>query len=112
LSDIHFCREIPKSREGLKLSGDMFATTMGWLGDVDGGGGTAFTSNTVEKVNTITVWAADFETPVGSSTFFSFLFFLGSIGRNKQSTKFAQCCFKAYRPYSINWDSVQCGRVG
>jgi hypothetical protein len=28
-----------------------------------------------------TVWAADFETPVGSSTLFSFLFFLGSIGR-------------------------------
>ena len=46
-----FCREIPKSREGLKLSGDMFATTMGWLGDVDAGGGTAFTSNSVEKVS-------------------------------------------------------------
>jgi hypothetical protein len=28
-----------------------------------------------------TVWAVDFETPVGRSTFFSFL---GSIGRNKQ----------------------------
>jgi hypothetical protein len=25
----------------------------------------------------ITVWAADFETPVGSSTFFSFFLFLG-----------------------------------
>jgi hypothetical protein len=31
-----------------------------------------------------TAWAIDFETPVGSSTFFSFFFFLGSIGRNKQ----------------------------
>jgi hypothetical protein len=31
------------------------------------------------------VWAADFETPEGSSTFFSFfLLFLCSIGRNKQ----------------------------
>ena len=29
----------------------MFATTMGWLGDVDAGGGTAFTSNSVEKVS-------------------------------------------------------------
>jgi hypothetical protein len=30
-----------------------------------------------------TVWAADFETPVGSSTRFSFFFFFfGSIGRN------------------------------
>jgi hypothetical protein len=32
----------------------------------------------------ITVWAADFETPVSGSTFFSFFFFLGSISGNKQ----------------------------
>jgi hypothetical protein len=31
-----------------------------------------------------TVLAADFETPEGSSTFFSFFFFLARIGRNKQ----------------------------
>jgi hypothetical protein len=41
---------IPESRYGLKLSGDMFATLIGWLNDVDAGGGTAFTSSAVEKV--------------------------------------------------------------
>jgi hypothetical protein len=37
----------------------------------------------IKKYN-ITLWAAGFETPCGGSTFFSFFFFLGSIGRNKQ----------------------------
>lgn len=41
-------KEIPKSRDNLKLSGDMYATLMGWLDDVGAGGGTAFTA--VEKV--------------------------------------------------------------
>jgi hypothetical protein len=37
----------------LKLSGDMYATVMGWLGDVDAGGGTAFTHYDVEKVASV-----------------------------------------------------------
>jgi hypothetical protein len=32
----------------------------------------------------ITAWTADFETPVGSRTFFSFFLSLGSVGRKKQ----------------------------
>jgi hypothetical protein len=48
-----------------------------------------------------TVWAADFETPVGSTTFFSFFVFFESIGRNKQLIKFALWPFKVHRPHSI-----------
>jgi hypothetical protein len=44
-----------------------------------------------------TVWAADFEPPAGSSTFFSFFFCLGSIGKNEQKI-IASCCFKACGP--------------
>jgi hypothetical protein len=39
---------------------------------------------------------------VGSSTFFSFFFFWGNIGRNKQQIKFARCHFKVHSPYR-NW---------
>ena len=49
-------REIPRSRINLKLTGDMYATAMGWLEDVDAGGGTAFTA--VQKVDNLenVVW--------------------------------------------------------
>jgi hypothetical protein len=47
-----------------------------------------------------TVWAADFETPAGSTSFFSFFLAFGSIGRNKQEIKFAHWCFKVCHPYS------------
>jgi hypothetical protein len=47
--------------------------------------------------NVNTAWAEDFETPTGSSTFFSFFLFLGSIGRKKylQAGRFEVCS-----PYS------------
>ena len=45
-------REIPYSRKGPQLSGDMYSTALGWIGDVDAGGGTAFTA--IEKVNPLT----------------------------------------------------------
>ena len=53
MAPLFFFREIPKSRYQLKLSGDMYATVMGWLHDVDAGGGTAFTHPNTEKVESL-----------------------------------------------------------
>ena len=53
MTPLFFFREIPKSRYQLKLSGDMYATVMGWLHDVDAGGGTAFTHPNTEKVESL-----------------------------------------------------------
>ncbi|TRY73565.1 hypothetical protein TCAL_06704 [Tigriopus californicus] len=44
--------EIPPEREGLKLTGDMFATFMAWLNDVEAGGATAF----LDPGHEIAVW--------------------------------------------------------
>lgn len=44
--------EIPPEREGLKLTGDMLATFMAWLNDVEAGGATAF----LEPGHEMTVW--------------------------------------------------------
>jgi hypothetical protein len=43
------------------------------------------------------VWAADFETQAGSSTFF---FFFGRFDRNEQYIKFACWRFEVYRSHS------------
>jgi hypothetical protein len=45
----------------------------------------------VEKVST--VWAADFETPVGSSAFFSFFCFLG---QHRQKETVNEVCTLAF----------------
>lgn len=37
-------------RINLKMTGDMVATTMAWLDDVEAGGATAFTTTTVERL--------------------------------------------------------------
>jgi hypothetical protein len=47
-------------------------------------------------------WTADFETPLGSRTFFSFFLFLGQHWPKETINKVCTLAFQSLRPYSKN----------